>query len=476
MFKKIVASLLLYYAGAATFVGFSQNVAYECTAIYKDSVINIEEVLSKYVQFQSVSGNEKEAGAWLKSLCLENGFYITQMGSENGNYNFAASLYPLSQKLPNIIFLNHIDVVPVGDKTSWQFPPFSGTIENGELWGRGAFDNKGNAVMQLFSMLAIKNKYVHSQLPYNVTFLAVSSEETQADGGVNYVVDNFLNELNPAVVIGEGPPGLVGILDENSKIPLFSISLVHKRALWLALELNIETSGHGSVTPQWYATKEMNLALHKLLKKQQKAIYTDLNVAVLKQLGAFKGGFQGWVLKHPKFFKPLIVSRLRKKPELFSLFSNTITLTGFESNSEAINVIPNKVSAYLDCRLLPNTSQEIFLAEVLKKLDNQAIKVSVLQAMPEVEISDCNSKYYKSIVNSLKLAYPEGEIIKTLLPNFNDVGAFRKAGVQGFAYTPVVLDKKFLESIHNVNERIPVSILRKGQEAYMFFIDDLLKE
>lgn len=455
---------------------YNQNVRDELLAIFKGEPIGIESALSMYIKFNSISGNEKAAGEWLKEFCIENDLYVTQMGDENNNYNLAASLYPLSQQLPNIIFLNHIDVVPAGDISGWENEPFSGKIVDGEIWGRGSFDNKGNALMQLFALLEIKKSNAKYQLPYNITFLAVSSEETQNDGGVKFVIDNYLTELNPEVVIGEGPPGLVGLIDSNSETPLFCISVAHKRALWLALELSIETSGHGSVTPLQYANKEMNTALYKLLRNEPKAIYTDLNVDILKQLGKVQGGFKGWVLKHPKLFKPMIIKQLRNKPEIFALFSNTVTLTNIESYSEAINVIPSKITAHLDCRLLPNESSEIFLEVLTKKLDNDNIKIKIIASMPNVKSSESNSQYYRSIYESIKQTYPDSNIITTMLPNFNDIGAFRKEGIQGYAITPVILEKKYLESIHNTNERIPVSILVKGQQTYVYFINDLVKQ
>ena len=473
--KKILFPFFFCFVGLVTQSSYSQ-MASESLVIHNGAFLNIEQALSKYIQYNSISGNEKAAGDWLKRLCVENNLFIKQMGNENGKYNFAASLYPLSEQLPNIIFLNHIDVVPAGEYSNWIHDPFSGKIEDNEIWGRGAFDNKGNAVMQLYSLIEIKRKYHNKQLPFNITFLAVSSEETQTDGGVKYVVNNFLKELNPEVVIGEGSPGLIGMLDPSSKIPLFSISVAHKRALWLELELNIETSSHGSVTPKEYVTKEMNAALYQVLKKEQKPVFTDLNVKVLKQLGKVQGGFKGWFLKHPKLFKPILIPQLRKTPEMFSIFSNTITLTSIESYSEVINVIPSKVTARLDCRLLPTVSSEIFLAELTKKLGNDNIKIKILQSMPDIKYSNNNSIYYQSIDKAIKHTYPTSNVITILLPNFNDIGIFRQAGVPGFAISPVILEKKYLETIHNINERIPVSILAKGQEVYVHFINELLED
>jgi len=453
-----------------------QNISNNVEVIYKGKAIKLEEALSIYVQFKSLSGKEKEAGDWVKELCVENGLFIKQMGDENGNYNFAASLYPLSSQLPNIIFLNHIDVVPSKDDSNWIYPPFSGKIYDGELWGRGAFDNKGNAVMQLFSLLEIKKNYDKIKLPFNVTFLAVSGEESQEAGGIRFVVNNYLEELNPEVIIGEGPPGFIDLMDLPSENPLFCISIAHKKALWIELELNIASLGHGSVTPLKYANKEMNNSLYKLLKQKPKIIFNELNIKFLKQLGGFYKGLKGSALRHPRLFKWAVTPELRKHPELFALFSNTVTLTTIKSDSQTINIIPSKITAQLDCRLLPTESNEDFLEKLKKDLDNSTIEIKVLQSMPEVVSSSTESIFFDSMRKAIKLQYPKSDVISSISPNFNDVGFFREKGIPAYTVIPVILEKKYLELIHNANERIPISILKKGRDTYVNFVEELLAQ
>src|SRR5699024_11996718 len=111
-------------------------------------------------------------------------------------YNFTASLYPLESKLPNIVMLNHIDVVPAGDIDKWKEDPFSGKITQNEIWGRGTFDNKGNAMMQLFSIFEIAQKYKDTQLPFNVKFLTDSCVETQRYVVSEHVIEPYLHLLS----------------------------------------------------------------------------------------------------------------------------------------------------------------------------------------------------------------------------------------------------------------------------------------
>lgn len=442
---------------------FSQDIQ---TIKHNGSDISIEYLLQKYIQIPSVSGSEKEAGDFIKSVCKENGLYISDFGTANGNYNFAASIYPLKSNKPNIVFLNHIDVVPELECKK----PYSGEIKEGVIYGRGAFDNKGAALMQLFSIIQFMNSEKHKENKYNVSFLAVSCEETQCDGGVSYVIENHLQELNPAVVIGEGPSELTALLKGDFKNPIYGISLAHKRLFWLNLELEMNTSGHGSITPVKYANKEMVKALTKLTKKKSNIIYNELNISVLKSLATHKKGIEKLLLKHPRLFKPFITPQLRKQPELLALFTNTITLTNMYTNNKVYNSIPSKVNAYLDCRLLPQTNEIRFLEMIKKRLKNDAIKITVVNAMRKTLPSSTNTIYYKSLESTITNYYPNSTILPLLLPNVNDLGSFRAANIPAYATIPVNLSREEAESIHNKDEHLSIPLLNDGAAIYLNFI------
>ena len=454
--------------------GFAEEGDNQFYFNFQGDQISIEQALSRYIQFESVSGEEKEAGEFLKNLCEQNGLFITQMGEQNGNYNFAASIQPLTKNLSNILFLNHIDVVPAGDSTKWSKPPFSGIITKDEIWGRGAFDNKGAAIMQLASIIEAKNLVQNYPDAYNVTFLAVSCEETQCDGGIKYVVENYFDQLNPCVIIGEGPPSLNNILQSDPEANIYGISLAHKRAFWLKLETTIETSGHGSITPLSYSNKELITALSPLINSKQKAIFNDLNIRLLKDLGQLEKGLLSFVFKHPRVFKWIIVPQLRKQPKLFALFSNTITLTSISCNNDVINSIPNTTTANLDCRLLPEESRDDFLVEIRNKINNELVKISVIYEMPRFKASNEESIFYKYLNNAITKAHPDGHVLKMFSPNFNDTGIFRAKGVPAFSTIPVQMDLKYLRTVHSYNERIPRGILNQGKNIYVDFIKNCL--
>lgn len=87
---------------------------------------------------------------------------------------------------PLLIFAGHTDVVPPGDETTWRFPPFTPTIVDGHLYGRGATDMKAT----LAAMLVAARKFIASQpnFPGSLGFLITSDEEGPAINGTTKVI------------------------------------------------------------------------------------------------------------------------------------------------------------------------------------------------------------------------------------------------------------------------------------------------
>ena len=57
-----------------------------------------------------------------------------------------------------LLLMAHQDVVPEGDLEKWTYPPYSGTIADGKIWGRGSSDCKSNLIRQLEAVEALLEK------------------------------------------------------------------------------------------------------------------------------------------------------------------------------------------------------------------------------------------------------------------------------------------------------------------------------
>ncbi|MDP2004995.1 MAG: M20/M25/M40 family metallo-hydrolase, partial [Rubrivivax sp.] len=75
-----------------------------------------------------------------------------------GKYGLLYTWPGIDAKAAPIALMAHQDVVPVapGTEADWSEPPYSGTVKDGFVWGRGAWDDKGNlmAIMEAVESLA----------------------------------------------------------------------------------------------------------------------------------------------------------------------------------------------------------------------------------------------------------------------------------------------------------------------------------
>jgi len=99
---------------------------------------------------------------------------------------------------PTILFYGHYDVQPVDPVNLWESPPFEATVRDGEIYARGAADDKGQVFMHLKAIEAHLKKT--SKLPLNIKLIVEGEEEV---GSAN--LDNFVrankDQLSADVVV-----------------------------------------------------------------------------------------------------------------------------------------------------------------------------------------------------------------------------------------------------------------------------------
>jgi succinyl-diaminopimelate desuccinylase len=90
---------------------------------------------------------------------------------------------------PTLVFAGHTDVVPTGPLDEWDTPPFTPTICDGILYGRGAADMKGS----IAAMITAAERFVgeHGQPAARLAFLITSDEEGPSVDGTARVVDEL---------------------------------------------------------------------------------------------------------------------------------------------------------------------------------------------------------------------------------------------------------------------------------------------
>ena len=106
------------------------------------------------------------------------------------NFKNIKNLYAkLGKSLPNFCFAGHTDVVPVGDLKSWSVNPFSGTVKDNKLIGRGASDMKGSIACFIAALSQFKK--IKPKFKGSISLLITGDEEAIAINGTKKVVEKL---------------------------------------------------------------------------------------------------------------------------------------------------------------------------------------------------------------------------------------------------------------------------------------------
>lgn len=137
-----------------------------------DPVANLEAL----VRCASVTPADDGALAALAGMLEPMGFRVEQVVAREEGTPDITNLYArLGREGPHLMFAGHTDVVPVGDEAAWTHPPFAAEIEDGVLYGRGAVDMKGG--IACFVAAVARYLDTHGELPGSVSFVITGDEE-----------------------------------------------------------------------------------------------------------------------------------------------------------------------------------------------------------------------------------------------------------------------------------------------------------
>ncbi len=102
---------------------------------------------------------------------------------------------------PTILLYGHYDVQPVDPLDEWDSPPFEPTVRNGQVYARGASDDKGQVLANIKALEALRQ--AHGELPVNVKFLIEGEEEVGGEMIANYVASNKARLAADAALVSD---------------------------------------------------------------------------------------------------------------------------------------------------------------------------------------------------------------------------------------------------------------------------------
>ena len=199
------------------------------------------ERLGEYLRIRTVNppGNETAGAKWLQQVLAREGIAAQIFESSPGRGNLYARLPGNGSERP-IVLLSHIDVVPATD-SAWQVGPWSGETRSGAVWGRGALDMKGTAIVELMTMIALKRRGV--PLSRDVILVANADEETSSSGAEWFAREKKGLLRDAEFLLNEGGHNRLG---PEGRTEYYGVGVTEKVPYWLRITAR-GSPGHGSI-------------------------------------------------------------------------------------------------------------------------------------------------------------------------------------------------------------------------------------
>lgn len=142
------------------------------------------EDIMRLVAIESISGDKANCDRALDFVLSRAKEFGLRTGATSGH---DAGWAETGEGEKTVGVLVHVDVVGIGDRAKWRFPPFEAAIADGFIWGRGTIDDKGPAIMGLYALKALRD--LGCKLGKRVRLIIGTSEESEWSDIRSYIAE-----------------------------------------------------------------------------------------------------------------------------------------------------------------------------------------------------------------------------------------------------------------------------------------------
>ena len=366
-----------------------------------------------------------------------------------------------------VMLMHHHDVVEAPGE--WKYPPFSGTVADGKIWGRGTLDTKNG----LFAMLSAADELAAEGFvpKRDVYFFSGCDEETTGLGAdtVSRVLKN--RGIRFHMVLDEGGMMVhdpIGGADGTFAL----VGLGEKDCVELKF---IARSGGGHAATPGRDTPLVRLGKFMAAVESSDIFTADIAPALCEmfsRLGStMKQPLKG-ILSHPRLFKDTIVRSIPAVSDTAGAMLKTTIAFTMAEGSGGINVLPQEAWVIGDMRCSHHQGSKESIEAIKKLADKFDIDVVVLSRGFASPISDHKSPAFELIEKGVNRIFPGVITTPYLMTGASDCRFMSRISDNCFRFAPFLITLNQLECIHGINENLDVSCLVPAVEFYKFIITE----
>ena len=403
----------------------------------------VVELFTALLRIDTTNGNETEAALVVQAYLAENGI-ASELDGELPDRQCLVARLDGDRPGRTLTMMGHLDVVPA-DAGEWSVPPFAGVVKDRYVWGVGTTDMKNQVAAEAVALARLKRS--GASFAGTVKFAATADEEVGEFCGVQWLCEHRPEALRADYCLNEGMGGLWLPVD-GRKVFLLAVG---EKAF---AQFRVRTrgrGGHGSVPEkERSAVIDLARAVTALGLADPPAIVSGTTARFIDLL--VPDAALAARLKDPATARAAGAELHRLDPVVAGLveplFGATLTPTVLDAGT-AVNVIPTRAEALIDCRILPEMTHEdvrTYVASVLDPLviewEFEWVDVTTPNASP------AETPFTESIARVLRRDVPGAVLAPMTSGSFTDSRWVREAFPECIAYgfAPFVA-----ESFHAMN-------------------------
>jgi carboxypeptidase PM20D1 len=364
------------------------------------------------------------------------------------------------------IFMAHQDVVPVEENTLhlWAAPPFSADIKNGNIYGRGAIDNKCN----LISIFEAAERLLQQGFQPERTLYFIFGQDEEIGGRKGAIpIANALEArgIKADLLIDEG--GLI----TKEKLPELSkaVALVATAEKgYLSLDFSVQKKGgHSSMPETETAVDILMQGLNRLHDNPFPPRFEKATESFLDYIGPEMPTLNKMAFTNRWLLKSLIIKKLDERAASRAMLRTTAVTTIINAGVKD-NVIPTIATATANFRLLPGDSANYVIRRVKEIINDDRVEVKIKSAFTEgSSAAVADGMGFQKINQIIKQTYSDVIVTPFLLIGATDSRHFLKVSDNIVKFSPVVDPIGF----HTYDEQVSINNFQRS----IWFFEQLMK-
>jgi carboxypeptidase PM20D1 len=367
-----------------------------------------------------------------------------------------------------LLLMAHQDVVPA-QAEMWKYDPFSGTIENDEIYGRGTFDTK----CTLFAFFQACEELISSGfIPENDVYLASSSDEEISGSGAERTVDYLeANGVKPALVLDEGGAIVQNALPSVDR-HLALIGVIEKG--YVNLKFTAKSSGGHSSTPPKHTPIARLAAFVNDVEKRfplKTQMIDEVRDMFLSASRSMRFTYR-MLFGNMWLFKGLLTRLLPiMNPYGRALLSTTIAFTMMKG-SDAENVIPSEAYVLANLRTHPIQGIEDSVRDLSKIARKYQVECEIVEGREATPIVNTKGDSYRFLEQQIRKNFPDVLVSPYVILGGTDARFYTRISDSALRFSPIRVTNNDLKKMHGIDESLKLNALWEAVRFYRSMITD----